>query len=153
LTLTTWQAGSEVTPRPGKAVVRLPPLEELVERWYVVAPLLKRATDRTRCYEPIDLLRMAMAGQAAIWLCESEDGIDAALVTTLQVYPRRRVLEIMFAGGTNMKAWLKPMIATLDEHARQLGCQQIAGSGRAGWARAWGGKLTGDVIIARDLEG
>lgn len=153
MTLTVWEAGSEVTPHPGKATVRLPPLEELVERWFAVAPLLKKATDRTRCYEPIDLLRMAMAGQAAIWLCESDGGIDAALATTLQVYPRRRVLEVMFGGGSNMRAWLKPAIETLDAHARQLGCNQIACAGRAGWARAWGGRLTGDVIIARDVEG
>jgi hypothetical protein len=132
--------------------VRLPSLDEVAERWSVIAPLLVRATRRTGCYEPIDLLRMAMTGTAAIWLAEVGGNIEAVLVTTLQPYPRRRVLEVMFGGGSNMRAWLKPAIETIEAHARQLGCTQIACVGRPGWARAWtGAHLTGDVIIAKDL--
>ena len=52
--------------------VHLPPLDELAANWHLVAPLLHKATRRTGCYEPIDLLALAMAGRAVIWLCESE---------------------------------------------------------------------------------
>jgi hypothetical protein len=138
--------------QPERAAVRLPSLDEVVSHWPQIEAYLAKATKRTGCYEPIDLLRMAMTGTAAIWLAESVNGIEAVLVTTLQPYPRRRVLEVMFGGGSNMRAWLKPAIETIEAHARQLGCTQIACVGRPGWARAWtGAHLTGDVIIAKDL--
>jgi hypothetical protein len=132
--------------------VRLPPIEEVAENWPLIAKLLRKATVITGCYEPIDLLAMAMRGQVGIWVCEVADVVKAAIVTEIKQYPRRRVLEVMFTGGSNMRDWLSPAIDALDEHARQAGCEHIATIGRPGWARAWGGELTGNVLIVRGLK-
>jgi hypothetical protein len=134
------------------AVVRLPPFDELVEQWPVVAALLRKATIITGCYEPIDLLAMAMRGQVGIWVCEIDGTARAAIVTEVKQYPRRRILEVMFTGGGNMRDWLSEAIDALDEHARQAGCEHIATIGRPGWARAWGGELTGNVLIVRGVK-
>jgi hypothetical protein len=153
MTLTVWDE-----PRPRVKIhlprveVRLPAIEEVAEQWHEIVPLLRKATVITGCYEPIDLLRLAMAGQVGIWVCEVDGAIAAAVATEIKQYPRRRILEIMFTGGNNMRAWLPTLVETLDEHARQAGCSHIATAGRPGWARAWGGELTGSVVIVRGLK-
>ena len=153
MTLTTWE-----DPLPGqvlqrtRAVVRLPSLAELAERWSEIAPLLEKATRRTGCYEPIDLLQQAMQGRVGVWFCESEGGIDAVIATEVMQYPRKRVLEMMFCGGSNMRHWRDEAVRVLDQHARQAGCTHIACIGRRGWARAWGGAETGDVVVVRELK-
>jgi hypothetical protein len=153
VSLTTWETGPAPTALPGRAIVRLPPLEELAERWFVVGPLLRKATIRNDCYEPVDLLRLAFAGQAGIWLCEVDGGIAAAFVTWVKDYPRRRVLEIVAGGGERMKDWIEPLKAALDEHACQCGCSHIASVARPGWLRAWGAEPTGDIQMVRDVVG
>ena len=56
-------------------LIRLPDLAELSLRWWAVAPILKRATDRTAgSYEPIDVLREAFGGAVGIWIIEDENG-------------------------------------------------------------------------------
>ena len=151
--LETWDEPAP-TPRarPGAAVVRLPLLDELLLVWPHVAGLLHRATARTGCYEPIDVLKLAMEGQLGIWLCEVDGVIEAAIATEIKQYPRRRVLEILFAGGGGMKHWRHAMVETLDAHARQTGCSHVAGIGRPGWARVWDGEATGDIVVVRRLK-
>lgn len=131
--------------------VYLPSLDELARRWREIEPLLQKATIRTGCYEPVDCLAMAMAGQAGIWICTYHDKLDAVFVTQLVVYPRRRVLEVSFGAGRNMRRWCKAIVEAVDRHARQLGCSHIASYGRRGWTRAWGAEATGDIIMARKL--
>jgi hypothetical protein len=153
VSLTTWETGPAPTALPGEAVVRLPPIEEIALRWREAEPLIAKATRRTGCYEPIDLLALAIAGKFGIWFCEAEPGrLDAVIVTEVATYPRRRVLEVLFAGGGNMRAWIGPAVAAIDRHARELGCSHVAGMGRAGWVRAWGARSTGDVIMVRELQ-
>ena len=151
--LTTWETGAAPAALPGRVIVRLPPIEELAERWHVVGPLLRKATVRNDCYEPVDLLRMALTGQAGIWLCEVDGEIAAAFVTWVKDYPRRRVLEIVAGGGGGMKDWIEPLKAALDEHACQCGCSHIASVARPGWLRAWGAEPTGDIQMVRDVAG
>lgn len=156
MTLTEWpDVAAPASPVPVSRetiTVSLPPLDEVARRWHEIEPLLDRATRRTGCYEPIDLLMLAMAGRAAIWLCRREDEeILAVLVSQVTVYPRRRVLEMMFAGGGNMAEWREIAVQTLDRHAREAGCTHVACAGRPAWARAWGGRATGDIIMVRDI--
>ena len=130
--------------------MRLPPRDELARRWAEVEPHLRRATDRTGCYEPIDLLAAAIAGRMGIWVAERDGAIDAAIVTEIRQYPRRRVLEVPFIGGRNLRGWVKPLLDVLDAHGRAAGCSHIAGSDRKGWARVGGFTVAG-VLLVRDL--
>jgi hypothetical protein len=132
--------------------VRLPPLDVIVDHWPQIEQHLRRATSRNGCYEPIDLLAMAFKGEVGIWVCESGTGIDAAFVTWIKDYPRRRVLEIAAGGGSNMKEWIEPLKTALDQHARETGCNHIASTARKGWLRAFGAEATGDIQMVRSLE-
>jgi len=156
--LTLLERWDEPVPTPrahpsAAAVVRLPLLDELLLVWPHVARLLHRATVRTGCYEPIDLLRMAMAGQVGIWVCEVDGKIAAVLVSEVKQYPRRRILEMLFAGGDRMREWISAAVAALDAHGRACGCSHVSTIGRPGWARAWGGEATGDIVVVRGLNG
>lgn len=142
---------SPVISRGTDVTVSLPPFEVLVERWGEIAPMIARATIRTGCYEPIDLLLMAARGEMGIWLCMRGDEILAVLVSQVINYPRRRVLEMVAAGGGSMAAWRDIAVRTLDQHARALGCAHVACIGRPGWARAWGGEATGDIVMVRGV--
>ena len=133
--------------------VRLPPLDELAERWREIAPLIARSTRRAGgAYEPVDVLRAAFAGQFGIWICEVDGEIRAAIVTEIKQYPRRRALEMIFAGGSNMHLWIEPAKQAIDQHARDTGCQCITSLGRPGWLRAWGAEATGDIAMLRRVE-
>jgi hypothetical protein len=135
-----------------EVTVYLPPIEEVVRRWSEIEPVLARATTRTGCYEPIDLLMMAANGKAGLWLCKHGDEIDAALVTQVVIYPRRRILEVIFGGGNNLKRWVETAVEAIDQHASELGCSHVACVGRSGWVRAWGAHPTGDIIMVRELR-
>ena len=133
--------------------VRLPPLDELAERWKDISPHLAKSTRRAGgAYEPIDLLRGAFAGQFGIWICEVGDDIQGAVVTEIKQYPRRRALEVIAAGGSDMPIWIKSLVAALDQHARATGCACITSLGRPGWLRAWGAEATGDIAMLRRVE-
>lgn len=133
--------------------VRLPPLDELAERWRDIAPLIARSTRRAGgAYEPVDVLRAAFAGQFGIWLCEVDGDIRATIVTEIKQYPRRRALEMIFAGGQNMSLWIEPAVKAIDQHARDTGCQCITSLGRPGWLRAWGAEATGDIAMLRRVD-
>lgn len=155
MTLTDWPditvEASAVPVSPETVTVTLPPIEVLARRWCEIEPMLERATLRTQCYEPIDLLMMAGTGRAAMWLAMRGDEILAAIVTQVTVFPRRRVMEVLFSGGREMKAWLPLAVAAIDQHAIACGCSHVASSGRPGWKRAWGAYSTGDIIMVRDV--
>lgn len=155
MSLTDWPGlDVEALPVPmttNDVTVSLPPFEVLVDRWREISGMIHRATSRTGCYEPIDLLLMAARGEMGIWLCMRGDEILAVLVSQVINYPRRRVLEMVAAGGGNMAAWRDIAVRTLDQHARARGCAHVACIGRPGWARAWGGEATGDIVMVRGV--
>jgi hypothetical protein len=141
---------------PDPITVRLPPQDELARLWHKIEPLLAKATARSRCYEPIDVLRLTMAvhlpieQRMMIWTVERGGEIVAVLVSKVTQYPRRRILEMLFAGGSRMREWLPIAIPLFDQCARETGCDSIASVGRKGWARAWGGVAV-DTVCVREL--
>lgn len=129
--------------------ISLPPLEELARRWEQIEPILKRATDRTDCYEPVDLLQLTMAGRMWMRLVDEPEALLAVVVSEVRQYPRARVYEVPFIAGRKLSLWHVPLLATLDAHARMLGCTRIMGFDRRGWAK-FGFRQIG-VILQRDL--
>ncbi len=94
----------------------------------------------------------AFAGQFGVWVCEVNNDIQGAVVTEIKQYPRRRALEVIAAGGSDMPIWIKSLVAALDRHARATGCACITSLGRPGWLRAWGAEATGDIAMLRRVE-
>lgn len=132
-------------------VISLPPLDELARQWHAAEPIIRRATDRSGSYEPVDLLHAVMLGRMGIWFVHLGDELVAVATTRIQQYPRNRVMQIPFIAGRFMHAWHRPLLAALEAHARDAGCCRLQGFDRRGWARVAGFAETG-VILERKID-
>lgn len=149
--LIPWRAKPVAKSSVLKPVVSLPPLDEVARHWHLAEPIIKRATDRSGSYQPIDLLTLAFRGQGGIWFVWLGDELVAVATTTIQQYPRNRVLQVPFIAGRFMKAWHRPLLEALEAHAREAGCSALQGFDRRGWSRVAGFSETG-VILERRLD-
>lgn len=129
-------------------VVSLPPLDEVARCWPIIEPILKRATDRVRGYEPIDLLILVLAGRMNLFLVRDQGRIIAVCVTEVHQYPRCRVLDAAFVAGTGMRRWYRQLNDALDAQAEALGCVDIVGHDRKGWSR-FGFDIVGVALVRR----
>jgi hypothetical protein len=98
-------------------LVELPTLEVIALSWAVIEPILRRATDRAKAYEPIDVLLMVMQGRMSLLLIRDGGPIVAVAITEVRQLPRCRVLEVSFCAGCGLKHWIKPLLAAVDAQA------------------------------------
>lgn len=133
-------------------IVRMPPMQEILERWREIEPLLRRATKRTEgCYEPADVLGMVYAGRCKLLLIEDEGQLLVVVATELRTYPRRRVLDASFIGGAldnpnKLSDWVPLLVQCMEDMARAGGATLLSGCGRIGWARAAGFRINGGFV-------
>ena len=131
--------------------VELPPIDEIARCWPIIEPILKRATDRTKAYEPIDILQLVMMGRMSLILVRDGGQIIAVAVTEIRQLPRCRVLEVPFVAGTGLKRWHQQLLEVIDAQAETAGCADIMGFLRKGWVK-YGFELDG-VIVRRRAGG
>jgi hypothetical protein len=131
--------------------ISLPPLDEVARHWHEAEPIIRRATDRSGSYEPIDLLTLAFHGRMAIWFVRLDGELIAVAVTEIRQFPRNRVLQIPFIAGRFMSAWHRPLLAALEVHAKDAGCSCLQGFDRRGWGRVANFAETG-VILERKVN-
>ena len=100
---------------------------ELHPRWaQLIMPSLVHCDGKYHWQDVLDGLR---DGRMQLW-----DYGDAAGVTWLEDYPRKRVLTMGFGGG-NIES-IKAALPDLARFARDQHCQSIEIHGRTGWQRA-----------------
>lgn len=128
--------------------VSLPGLDEIADCWPILGPMLARATKRVRGYEPIDLLQLVMLGRMNMILVRERGRIAAVAVTEVHQYPRCRVLECPFIAGTGMRRWGRHFLDVIEAQAEALGCEDIAGWDRKGWAH-FGFEVVGVAVMRR----
>lgn len=132
-------------------VVELPTIEEIARCWPTIEPILKRATDRAKAYEPIDILHLVMLGRMSLILVREDGRIIATAITEVRQYPRARVLEVPFVAGTGLNRWHSQLLEIIDAQAETMGCSDIMGFLRKGWVK-YGFELDG-VIVRRRVGG
>jgi hypothetical protein len=132
-------------------VVDLPPIDEIARCWPIIEPILKRATDRAKAYEPIDVLHLVMMGRMSLILVRCHGRIIAVAVTEVRQLPRCRVLEVPFVAGVGLKRWHSQLLEVIDAQAETAGCSDIMGFLRKGWVK-FGFELDG-VIVRRRAGG
>jgi hypothetical protein len=124
-----------------------PPPEHAVLLWPQVEPLLRPALATTEgCYEPVDILAAILKGQMQLWISWN-DGVEAAMVTEIIAYPRRRGCRVFLIGGRNLKRWSEKFSAAVEAYARAQGCSFMEGGARLGWVRVGGYRNIGCVLI------
>ena len=91
-----------------------------------------------------------LAGRNLLWFAWVGSEVYAAAVTSLAVANGKKFMTIVACGGREMESW-KPLIATLEKHARDEGCQSVAIFGRPGWERIYPQFKRTGVILEKEL--
>ena len=98
-------------------------------------------------YDETDIRRACIDGTAQLWLACAKDRVEAAVVSRIVTYPKRKVCQVPLIGGRRMRQWFPAMQAMIETYARQNGCTHMEGAGRLGWCRAAGYENIGPVLM------
>ena len=106
--------------------------------WADVAPMIKKATDRSGGRYNLASVREGIeSGVLGLWIAMDDAKPIAALTTRIEDFPTgKRCLAIDWIGGDRMKDWLPEAHDMLSDYARAHGCSYLQGYGRKGWLRA-----------------
>lgn len=105
--------------------------------WDIVQSLLAPAVVLTNGrYMLEDIHIAAKSGDMQLWIAFTEDrSIIGCGVTSISEYPSRRLLTVLFVGGSNVRSWREDMINMLERWAKDNQCSGIEAYGREGWAK------------------
>ena len=101
------------------------------------ARLIKPALDMSHGREDLaNVTDRIRTGAYQLWLVFDEDNkAISALVTRLEEYPIKRMLNFMFIGGAEMSEWHEDLLSVLEIFAREQGCSGFELTGRPGWKK------------------
>ena len=123
--------------------------------WPDMAPLLAPAIERAcgRHTLATTLERLANADMLAVVALRNARPIMACVVQ-VALYPAQKWLQVPFCGGTDMTAWLEPLLDEIDSLAYEYQCVGVEISGRGGWQRVlrdYGYRLEtdGNLLVKR----
>src|SRR4051794_28436003 len=110
--------------------------------WPRVRPLLEQAIRRgAGLYAAEDVAELVTRPESgtpfgwSLWIIARESQLLGAWTTSVRAFPRAKVLEIVFAGGTGMNSWYSTALSETEKFAREAGCTRLTCAGRRGWAR------------------
>jgi hypothetical protein len=119
--------------------------------WHAVAPLIEKATRRTRGrYLPSDVYQEIKEGWQELWVAwdQANNKLDAAMTTQFVNYPRMRAIRVLFIGGTRMHTWNDEFRSLVRSYGKAKGASLVEGAGRKGWERSWpGAKSEGPILV------
>jgi hypothetical protein len=104
----------------------------------ILAPVIAGSSGLFTPDDVRDLVTRPNAGTEwgwALWILAEKDQLLGAWATKVQDYPRGRVVEVVFAGGTQMKRWYALALSETEKFAKEIGCDRLRCGGRRGWSR------------------
>lgn len=122
--------------------------------WPQLEPLIASALQKVQndCYLPRDIWRACREGQMIAWIdWVDESRVRAVAVTEIHNLPQKRICNIPFVAGTQIKEWLPGMLDAIEKYAREIGCDRMTGGGRKGWIRAAGFKEWA-LVVMKDIS-
>ncbi|KRQ11938.1 hypothetical protein AOQ73_05895 [Bradyrhizobium pachyrhizi] len=119
--------------------------------WPHARALVKRAIDRTALCDFADIEREVLAGLQQLWLGWNGTAIQVAAVTQLVTIAGRKICILVACGGHDRKNWL-PLIAGLEQFARNEGCRTMRIIGRKGWSRVLDDYPSKYVVMEKELR-
>ena len=104
--------------------------------WKQIEPFMEGAAKYTYGrFTSDDIYDSVTEHDYQLWVAFNETGIKGAIVTNIMVYPKRKLLCMSFCGGNDLKEWKEPMLSLLQRYAKDMGCDGIEATARAGWAK------------------
>ena len=107
----------------------------------IVAPAVERhlakSLEMTQGREDItSVWQRVISGEYHLWMFFDENNAaEGALITRFEIYPLKRILNLMFIGGENIEAWHEELLETLERFAKENGCDGLEIVGRYGWKK------------------
>jgi hypothetical protein len=99
-----------------------------------VEKILERALEYDNTHNMQDVADCIDSCTMQLW-----PGVNSAVVTQVQNFPRMKVLHIFLAGG-NLEE-LETLTPHIQKFAEYMGCQKITLTGRKGWSRTFVSKF------------
>jgi hypothetical protein len=116
--------------------VSLVPVQFINTCWAKVEPFMAKAAKYTYGrFTSDDIYDSVMEHDYQLWVAFDGEDIKGAVVTNVMVYPKRKLLCMSFCGGHDLKEWKEPMLSLLQRYAKDMGCDGIEATARAGWAK------------------
>jgi hypothetical protein len=116
--------------------VSLVPTQLIDTCWDQIKPFMEKAAKYTYGrYTSDDIYDSVVEHDHHLWVAFDKTGIKGAVVTNIIVYPKRKLLAMAFCGGQDLKEWKDPMLNLLQRFAKDMGCDGIESTARAGWAK------------------
>lgn len=126
--------------------------EKIDEVWKDAKPFVERAVEYADGMYTVEYVYQSIKkSQMQLWLIFKNEGLVCACVTQVFPYPSQKVLLILFAGGNGVDEWL-PLIKTILDWGKSLGCEISQIWGRKGWIkklRSYGFEMTHVVLRAK----
>lgn len=82
-----------------------------------------------------DVWENVWTGRNMLWLVYMDDGLKAALTTSVVEHPRRKNLKVEFMGGKDMHLWMDAVADTLADVARHAELDAVEADGRKGFEK------------------
>jgi hypothetical protein len=97
--------------------------------------LLGPSIDRSDGRHSVDTVMVATkAGYYSLWLAFDEENTPvAALITSIEEYPLRTFLNLLFCSGEDLEEWHGDMLKVLEQYGLDHGCDGMELVGRPGW--------------------
>jgi hypothetical protein len=104
--------------------------------WTQIEPFMKKAAKYTYGrFTSDDIYDSVVEHDYQLWVAYENKVFKGAVVTNVMVYPKRKLLCMSFCGGYDLKEWKEPMLSLLQRYAKDMGCDGIEATARAGWAK------------------
>ena len=99
----------------------------------LISPALEMSHGREDLVNVVERVRSDMY---QCWLVFDENNKPiSALVTRLEEYPTKRMLNFMFIGGAEMSDWHEDLLDVLESFAKDNSCSGFELTGRPGWKK------------------
>ena len=120
--------------------------------WPLVSHWLDKACEYAVDGTTVEDLRMWIGKEEAqLWLAVG-NGIEAALVTRIIIYPRYKALCVVSAGGSHLKRWMHEAEEMFTAFGKACNCDRLEVHGRRGWSRIYKNARIAAITITKDLK-
>jgi len=118
--------------------------------WPFVAPLLRKATEKTRLSNFADIEKETLEGRGLLWLAWNER-IEAAATTILTRVEDDLFCTITACGGSGVNNWVS-LVLGIEKYARAEGCKATRLFGRRGWQKLLKDYDVTNIVLEKELS-
>lgn len=106
--------------------------------WSRVKPYFEQVAETTHGrFTANDIRQRVKTTKQQLWIAHEGEEVYGFVITQCTDYPQMRCLVMHFTAGRELFKWKDAMLKTIQEFARNNGCEAIESFGRAGWAKVF----------------